>query len=101
MSEYLEKLMTPMHEFNALTLDNWEKLSALQLQAAEQSTKVWVGSLKGVSAIRDMEGLRAYATEQAEAGKELADKLFVSAGEAIALGQGYLSGVQELTEAYM
>ena len=101
MSEYLEKLVAPVHEFNALTADNLEKLAELQLQTADKTVKAWTESVKGAAAVRDMEGLRTYVTEQTEAGKALADELFAGTRSAVALGQGYFAGVRELTESCM
>ena len=99
MNEYVEKFVNPIHEFNALTADNLEKFTELQLQSVDKAVKAWVGSVKGAVAIRDMEGWRTYVAEQTEAGKTLAGELFTDTRSAVALGQGYLSGVRELTES--
>ena len=99
MTINITKLVTPVHELNALTVTNIEKLVALQLKTIKECARVGVESLKGATAVRDLEGLKVYIEGQTDVAKGFAESIVADTRKVVDFGQSYAKAATEIVES--
>ncbi|WP_161783888.1 phasin family protein [Bosea sp. LC85] len=89
--------MTVAVETNRLALDNFQKLSTLQMKMLRSCMDLGIERLKAASEIKDAEGLLAFQAGQIEATMSLSEKL-IDEGKALAdLSEGIMAECSKLT----
>ena len=99
MTININKLFTPVHELNALIVNNIEKLVAFQLKTIKEGARVGVESLKGATAVRDLEGLKVYIEGQTDVAKGVAEGIVADTRKVVDLGQSYTKAATEIVES--
>ncbi len=98
MNDQIEKLVAPLQELSTLAVSNIKKLTELQLKSIEQSANASVEALESATAIKDVQGLQAYLSAQAEAAKEIAKNALANAKTIAELGQNYVDESRKIVE---
>ena len=90
------KYFEPVREINALALENVEKLLDIQLKSINDTARLSVEQLKSAADIKDVDGLKKYITDQAEAVKSLGERFIKDSQTALELGVNYTDKVQQI-----
>ena len=98
MNDQIEKLVAPLQELSTLAVSNIKKLTELQLKSIEQSANASVEALQSATTIKDVEGLQAYLSAQAEAAKAIAENTQANAKTIAELGQNYVDESRKIVE---
>ena len=98
MNDQIEKLVAPLQELSTLAVSNIKKLTELQLKSIEQSANASVEALQSATTIKDVQGLQAYLSAQAEAAKAIAENTQANAKTIAELGQNYVDESRKIVE---
>ncbi len=101
MNDQIEKLVAPLQELSTLAVSNIKKLTELQLKSIEQSANASVEALQSATTIKDVEGLQAYLSAQAEAAKAIAENTQANAKTIAELGQSYADEAKKIVEGVL
>ncbi len=93
-----EKFAAPAQALNELAISNIEKLAALQLSFAEKSVQIAVASLKSASAVTDLEGLKAFYSNQNVVAKGLVEDVVASTTTVAEIGKAYAEDAKGIVE---
>lgn len=94
----IEKLFEPARRYNALVVDNAEKLLSMQLDAARSYADLGIKQLRDVMEINDAKSLQDYIGNQTEVAKTVAERAQQDAKTLAELGQTFASDVQSLLQ---
>lgn len=92
----IEKLVSPAQQFAMLSLNNGEKLYALQLEIAQSYVDLGVEQLKALIEVKDSESFRAYVLNQVDVAKNVGEKLIADAQAVAELGSRFNTETQKL-----
>jgi phasin family protein len=98
MSISVEKFVAPVQELGALNVANIEKLISLQVEAFEEAAKTAVESLKKASAVKDLEGAKAYFAGQSEVVKQSVESAVARSKSVAEIAQAYPAGVKKIVD---
>lgn len=96
MNAQVEKFVAPVQALNALAVDNIEKLVDLQVKRFEETAKLGIQQWKEATAIKDLDGFKAYWTKSAELAKTLAEQAVEDARTVVELGNSYSNEAQRI-----
>ncbi|MDR5861333.1 phasin family protein [Halomonas eurihalina] len=74
-NEQAREFFTPMRKFNALMLDNMERVTQYQLEAMKRYSQMGTSRLRDAADIVDAEGGRDFGTRQVEMMTELSNQM--------------------------
>lgn len=94
----IEKLFEPARRYNALVVDNAEKLLSMQLDAARSYADLSIKQLRDVMEINDAKAFQDYLGNQAEVAKTVAERAQQDAKTLAEMGQSFASDVQALVQ---
>jgi len=94
----LENLIGPARKFNALMVDNAEKVVSLQLEAARSYTDLGVKQLRDALEINDVKSFQDYVSNQTELAKTVAEKAQKDAQKLADIGQNFATEWQKLAQ---
>lgn len=98
MSISVEKFVAPIQELGALNVANIEKLVSLQVGAIEEAAKTAVESLKNASAVKDLEGAKAYFVGQSEVAKQSVESAIARSKSVAEIAQAYPASVKKIVD---
>ncbi|OBX34049.1 phasin protein [Halomonas elongata] len=78
-NEQAREFFTPMRKFNALMLDNMERVTQYQLEAMKRYSQMGTSRLRDATDISDAEGVRDFGTRQVEMMTELSNQMLEDA----------------------
>lgn len=90
------QLLAPARKFNALVVENAEKVAEFQINAARSYTDIGLRQFRDALQVNDVEGLRQLVTNQSETSRMLAAKLLADTQALVNLGQIFGKEVQKL-----
>jgi len=96
MNVQTAKYFEPVREINTLALENVEKLLDLQLRSINDTARLSVEQMKAAADIKDVDGLKKYFTDQAEAVKSLGERFVKDGQSALELSVSYTDKVQQI-----
>ena len=92
------ELLGPARKFNALVLDNLEKVANFQLEAARSYTGLGIEQLRSALEVSDAQSLQAYVASQQKAAEAVSKKLSSDAETLAALSKDFTVEVQKLAQ---
>lgn len=90
--------MAPARKFNALLLDNMEKLANFQLEAVRSYTDLSLSQLRSALEISDAQSLQAYVSNQSKVAETFGQKLAEDANTLASLSKDFGAEVQKLAQ---
>ena len=96
MNAQLEKYFTPVQELNALAVDNVEKIVSLQIKRIEENAKIGVEQLKAAAAVKDVDGLKDYLSNYAEALRQISQHTVEDIRTVFDLGNAFSSEARRI-----
>lgn len=91
-----DKLIAPVEQFVKLSLNNTEKLYAMQLEIAQSYVNLGLEQLIAFTEVKDAESLQVFVGKQVDVAKNMGEKL-ISDSQAVAdLGNEFNSETQRL-----
>jgi len=99
MNTQFEKFVEPLKEINNLTVKNIETVVDMQLKNVEETAKVGLEQVKGVSAINDADSWKSYLNTQAEVTQQFNERLVENARTVVELGNAFTNEVQQIVKA--
>ena len=93
-----EKLVAPVVKLNQLNVANLEKLTALQLASLSSLTDLGVAQLKAMVEVRDVDGAKVVAEQQAEYVRTVGEKLVADGKAVVELAKVYSADVQKIAQ---
>ncbi len=96
MNAQLDKYIAPVKELNELTIDNIEKVVALQIKRLEENTRIGVEQWKGASAVKDADGFKQYLGGCAEVARTMTEKAVEDARTAFEWSTAYQTEAQRI-----
>lgn len=94
----LENLIGPARKFNALVVDNAEKMVSLQLESARSYTDLGIKQLRDALEVSDAKSFQDYVSNQAEVAKTVAEKAQKDAQKLADIGQSFATEWQKLAQ---
>lgn len=94
----LTALTAPVKKFNALAVDNLEKLARLQLDTVKSYTDLSLTQLRAALDVSDVQSLQAYVSNQQETAKVVSEKLAKDAAVYGDLAKQFATEVQKLAQ---
>lgn len=101
MNAQVDKFFAPIRELNTLAVENVEKIFDIQMKALEETSKATIDSLKGATAISDLESLKSYLNKQAEVTRQLTERTLADTKSVMELGNSYTSEAQKIVKESM
>lgn len=101
MNAQIEKYFTPVQELNALSVDNVEKIVSLQIKRMEENTKIGVEQLKAAAAVKDVDGLKDYLSNYAEALRQISEHTVEDMRTVFDLGNAFNSEARRIFKDVM
>ena len=96
--EQSKHLLAPVLQLNQLAVANAERLVALQLASLEYYTKLGLAQWKAAAALKDPQGLQAYAAKQGKLLKVVGEKLLADAKQIAQLGTEFSAEAQQVLQ---
>lgn len=78
-SEQAKSMFTPLAKFNSLMVENMEKLTEFQINAAKGYAEMGLAQMKSAAEIKDLESARNFTSAQAETASTLNKKVIEDA----------------------
>lgn len=94
----IDKLVEPARRYNALVVDNAEKLLSMQLDAARSYADLGIKQLRDVMEINDVKAFQDYLGNQSEVAKAVAERAQKDAKTLAEMGQSFATDVQSLVQ---
>lgn len=94
----LASLAAPVKKFNALAVDNLEKLARLQLDNVKSYTDLGLTQLRAALEVSDVQSLQTYVSNQQETVKAVGEKLVKDAAVYGDLAKQFAAEVQKLAQ---
>lgn len=98
MEQTFEKFVAPVRELNELTLNNIEKIAAIQVKNIQENAKISVDALRSTAGIKDIDSLRSYLDSQVSVAQDLYQKAVEDAQEIARLSESYASDVKAIVK---
>lgn len=98
MSISVEKFVVPIQELGALNVANIEKLIGMQVEAFNEAAKTAVESMKNATAVKDLEGAKAYFTSQSEVAKQSVESAIARTKSVAEIAQAYPASVKKIVD---
>ncbi len=96
LTEQSRAALEPVQKYNQLVIENFEKMTALQLSAARFYAELNIEQLKAVSEIKDLPSLTSYQSKQVELINTLTEKVAEDNARLQEQAKSFQSDVQEL-----
>lgn len=94
----LNDLLAPAKKFNALVVDNFEKLAQFQLDAVRSYTDLGLEQLRAALEVSDAASLQAYVSNQQKVAETVGKKLTADAETLANLSKSFTVEVQKLAQ---
>jgi phasin family protein len=92
------ELFAPARKFNALVVDNLEKVTKFQLEALRSYADLGIEQLRGALEVNDAQSLQAYVSNQQKVAETVSKKLSSDAETFAALSKDFTVEVQKLAQ---
>jgi phasin family protein len=94
----IDSVLEPARRYNALVVNNAEKLLSMQLDAARSYTDLGIKQVRDAMEITDVSTLQDYLGNQAEVAKTLAERAQKDVRSLTELGQSFANDLQGLMQ---
>jgi len=98
MENTFEKLVEPLIELNKLTFKSIEQISAVQLKAFQDNTKIGMYALNTASEIKDIDSFKNYLESQIAVSQYVSDNAVVDVKEITELSNSFATGAKDVVE---
>jgi phasin family protein len=98
MENTYAKLVEPIIELNKLTLKSIEQITAVQLKAIQDNTKIGLYALNTANEIKDANSFKNYMESQIAVSQYITDNAVVDAKEITELGNTLAVDAKEVVE---
>ena len=98
MENTFEKLVEPLKALNELTFRSIEQITAVQLKAFQDNTKIGMYALNTASEIKDIESFKNYLESQIAVSQYVSDNTVVDVKEITELSSSFATDAKEVVE---
>lgn len=98
MDTTFEKLMAPFFQLNELALISIEQITAVQLKAFQDNTRIGLYAMSTASEVKDLGSLKDYLESQAAVSQYVTDNIAIDAKEISEVGESFAANVQDVVE---
>lgn len=98
MENTFEKLVEPLKALNELTFKSIEQITAVQLKAFHDNTKIGMYALNTASEVKDINSFKNYMESQIAVSQYLSDNAVVDVKEIAELSNSFATDAKEVVE---